>query len=102
VSDSIPELQQAIRCRCQRVLNARDDCPKAGLLFFYQAVRQVLSASSEANQEELRALQLRVNDIIEALKMPGTEMAKRFSAPADGKSSCGLSGALLGSFRKNS
>jgi hypothetical protein len=102
VSDSFPELQQAIRCRCQRVLNARNDCPKAGLLFFYQAVRQVLSASSEANQEELRALQLRVNDIIEALKMPVTEMAKRFSAPADGKSSCGLSGAPLGSFRKNS
>jgi hypothetical protein len=27
------------------------------------------------------------------MKMPGTEVAKRFSAPADGKSSCGLSGA---------
>jgi hypothetical protein len=75
------------------VQNARDDCPKTGLLFFYQVVRQVLSASSEANQKELRALQLRLNDIVQALKMPGREMAKWFSAPADGKSSCGLNGA---------
>jgi hypothetical protein len=67
VSDSISELQQAIRSRCQRVLNALDDCPKAGRLFFYQALRQVLSASSEANEQELRCLKLRINDIIEAL-----------------------------------
>jgi hypothetical protein len=67
VSESIPELQRAIRFRFQRVVNALDDCSKAGLLFFYQAVRQVLSASSEANEQELRCLKLRINDIIEAL-----------------------------------
>jgi hypothetical protein len=69
VSYSISELQQPIRSRCQHGLNALGDCPKAGLLFFYQAVRQVLSASGEANEEGLRGVQLRLNDVIEALKV---------------------------------
>jgi len=57
MSESISELHKAIESRCKRVTNALDDCPKTGLLFFYRAIRIILTASRGANSEqELRAL----------------------------------------------
>ena len=68
MSDSIPDLQNIIRVRCERILKALDDCPQSGPAFYYQVVRQVLSASTEASERELHGLQRRLDEIVQALQ----------------------------------
>jgi hypothetical protein len=69
MSESISELHKAIESRCERVRNALDDCPKAGLLFFYQVIRIILTASRGAKSEqELRALLLQLDEVVQTLQ----------------------------------
>ena len=63
------ELQEDIQSRCERVRRALEDCPKSGLLRFYQAVGEIRTASSLSTDGDLARLDSRLDSLIQELQV---------------------------------